>query len=46
MTSVLLSSAFPDLRSEHRAEPVPPEPHCFVADIDSMLEQQILYLPQ
>jgi len=35
-----------DLRSEHRTEAAPPEPHCLVADIDATLEQQILDLPQ
>jgi hypothetical protein len=27
-----------DLRGEHRAEPVPPEPNCLVADIDTTFE--------
>lgn len=31
---------------EHRAEPVPPEPNCFVADIDAALMEQILYIPE
>src|SRR5918994_7774671 len=35
-----------ELRGEHRTEPVPPEPHRFVADIDPAFEQQILDLPQ
>jgi hypothetical protein len=46
MTSMLLNSPLPDLCSEHRTEPVPPEPHCFVADIDAPLEQEIFDLPQ
>ena len=35
-----------DLRGEHRAEPVPPEPYRLVADIDTALEQQVLDLAQ
>jgi len=31
---------------EHRAEPVPPETDCFVADVDATLEQQIFDVPQ
>ena len=34
-------SPFPDLRSEHRSEPVPPEPNGFVADTDAAFEQKI-----
>lgn len=37
-----LDAAFPDLRSEQRAEPVPPKPHRLVADVDAALVQQIL----
>ncbi len=40
----MMNAPLPDLRSEHRTEPVPPEPHCFVADIDTTLEQKIFYL--
>jgi hypothetical protein len=36
----------PFLRSEHRAEPVPPKAYRLVADIDATLEQQIFDLPQ
>ena len=35
-----------DLNREHRAEPVPPETHGIVADIDAAFEQQILDLAQ
>jgi len=31
----------PDLCSKHRAKSVPPEPHCFVTQIDPALMQQI-----
>ena len=40
------NAPFPDLRGEHRAEPVPPEPYRLVADIDTALEQQVLDLAQ
>ena len=33
----MLNAAFPDLRREHWTEPVPPEPNCLMADIDSSL---------
>jgi hypothetical protein len=36
----------PDLGSKHRTEPVPPEPHRLMADIDAALEKQILDLAQ
>ena len=42
----MMNSPLPDLRGEHRTEPVPPKPHCFVADIDAPLEQDILDLSQ
>jgi len=35
-----------DPRGEHRTEPVPPEPHRFMTDIDPAFEQQILHMPQ
>jgi hypothetical protein len=40
----MLKAPLLDLRSEHRAEPVPPEPHRLVADLDAALEQQVLDL--
>ncbi len=46
IASMLLNSPLPDLRGEHRTEPVPPEPHGLMADVDATLEQQILYLPE
>ena len=42
----MVDTPLPDLRGEHRTEPVPPEPYRLVADIDATLEQQILDLPQ
>ncbi len=41
-----LNSPFFDFRGEHRAEPIPPESHAFVTDIDTALGQDILYLPK
>jgi hypothetical protein len=34
----MMNASFPDLRSEHGAEPVPPETNSFVADVDAALE--------
>jgi hypothetical protein len=34
------------VQGERRAEPVPQEPHRFVADIDSTLEEQIFDFAQ
>ena len=31
---------------KQRADPVPPEPNGFVADINAALEQQILHIPE
>jgi len=42
----VLDTPLPDLGSEHRTEPVPPEPHRLMADVDAALEQQILDLTQ
>ena len=35
-----------DVGSEHRAEPVPPQPHGFMADIAPTLEEQVFDIPQ
>lgn len=35
-----------DFAGEHGAEPVPPEPHSLVADVDAALGQKILDLAQ
>ena len=40
--AVFLNPFPSDLGGEHRAEPVPPKPHRFVADIDATFMQQIL----
>jgi hypothetical protein len=32
---LLPARPLPDLRGKHRTEPIPPEPHCLVADIDA-----------
>jgi hypothetical protein len=42
----MINASLPDLCSKHRTEPVPPETHSFVADIDATLKQQIFNLPQ
>ncbi len=42
----MMNAPLPDLSGEHRSEPVPPEPHRLVADIDTTLEQQVLDLGQ
>jgi hypothetical protein len=39
-------SLLPDIHGEHRTEPVPPEPHRLMADIDTALVEQILDLSQ
>lgn len=36
----------PDVRCKHRTEPVPPQPHCLVAQAAATLEQQVLHIPQ
>lgn len=36
----------PDFRREHRPEPVPPEPHCLVANVNPTFEQQVLNVAQ
>ena len=35
-----------DICGEHRAEPVPPQPHRLVADVDAALEQQIFHVAE
>jgi hypothetical protein len=50
MPSPLAAAAHPvdptpaDLGGEHRAEPVPPEPNGFMADLDAALMQHILHV--
>ena len=43
---MVLNAPFSDLRREHRAKTVPPEPYRLVADIDTAFEQQVLDLAQ
>ena len=40
----LMNASFPDLSGEHRTEPVPPQPHRLVTDVDATLEQDLLDL--
>ena len=40
----MMNPPLPDLCREHRTEPVPPETHRLVADVDATLEQEILDL--
>jgi hypothetical protein len=42
----MMYAPLPDLRGEHGTEPVPLEPHSFVANIDATLEKKIFDLPQ
>ncbi len=42
----MMNASFPDLRGQHRTEPVPPEPDRLVADINATFEQEIFDLPQ
>jgi len=42
----LMDAAFPYLRGEHRTEPVPPEPHRLMPDIDAAFTKNILDLAQ
>jgi hypothetical protein len=42
----LLHPPAADLAGENRAEPVAPQPHRLVADVDAALEQQVLHVAQ
>ena len=50
MPAPMLASAHPvdpsspDLGGKHRAEPLPPEPHRLVADLDASLVREILHI--
>ena len=44
--SQTLDPTLPDLRGEHRPEPMPPKSNCFVADIDTPFMQKILNVSQ
>ncbi len=41
-----LDASLADLGCEHWAEPVPPEPHRLVADVDAPLVQQVLHIAE
>ena len=41
-----LDAPLADLPGEHRSEPISPEAHRFVADIDVAMVEQIFYIPQ
>ncbi len=43
---MMLSALLPYLSGKDGTEPVPPEPHGFMANIDATLEQNIFYLPK
>ncbi len=42
----MMNAPLSDLRGEHWTEPVPPETHRLMANIDATLEEQIFDLPQ
>jgi len=46
MSAQFLTPISPDLCGEQRAEPVPPEPHRFVADVDPAFMSQILHVSE
>ena len=41
-----LHPAATDLARENRPEPVPPEAHCLVCDVDPTLVEQVLHVPK
>jgi len=41
-----LRALLPDLGCEHRAEPVPPMAHAFMADVDPTFVEQVFDIPQ
>ena len=43
---ITMNSSYAHLRGKHLAEPVPPEPHRFVTDVDAALEQDVFDLAQ
>ena len=44
VSPLLCGTRFLDLRCERRAEPIPPSPHCLVADIDPSFVEQVFDL--
>ena len=43
---ITMSSSYARLRGKHLAEPVPPEPHRLMTNVDATLGQQVLELAQ
>ena len=43
---VMMNPTVPDLGGEQRTEPVPPEPHRLMTNVDATLGQQVLDLAQ
>jgi hypothetical protein len=41
-----LDAPLADLGGEHRAGPVPPEAHGFMADVDATLGEKVLHIKQ
>lgn len=46
IASLPMNAPLPDLRGEHRTEPVSPEPQSLVADVDAAFKQENLDLPK
>jgi len=42
----MINAPLSDLRGEHGTKPVPPEPHCLVANIYAALKQQVFDLAE
>jgi len=43
---MMMNPTLSDLSSKHRTEPIPPEPHSLVANVDATLKQQVFDLSQ
>jgi len=43
---IMMNSSYAHLRGKHLAEPVPPEPHRLMTNVDATLGQQVLDLAQ
>ena len=43
---ITMSSSYTRLRGKHLAEPIPPEPHRLMTNVDATLGQQVLDLAQ
>lgn len=42
----MMNPSLADLGGEHRTKPVPPKPHCLMADVDTPFEQNVFDLAQ